>query len=112
VLILVVGVFNVVWGFAALDKKELFVEGNLVYSNLEFWGWFFIIIGALQLLTAILLFGRRPGGAVLAVIGASVSAMMGFFSLLANSDWALAIIALDILVLWSILAHMDDFDLE
>jgi hypothetical protein len=98
-----------VWGYAALDKKELFHESSLIYSNLNFWGWFFIVIGAVQVLSAFLLFARRPGGLVLATMGASLSAMIAFFSLLSNSDWAFAIIALDVLILWSLLAHASDF---
>jgi len=101
VLIAILGVFNVVW--------ELFNEAALVYSNLEFWGWFFIVVGALQILTAILLFTRSGFGAILAILGASVSAMIAFFALLANTDWALAILALDVIVLWSVTAHLDDF---
>ena len=110
ILVLIAGGYNIIWGYAALDKKELFDEASLIYSNLQFWGWFFIIIGALQLLTAILLFTRRPGGALLALIGASLSALIAFFSLLSNTEWAIVIIALDLFVLWSVFAHVEDFE--
>src|SRR5262245_10114700 len=106
ILVLLAGGFNIVWGYGALDKKELFVEGRLIYSNLNFWGWFFIIVGAAQVLTAFLLFARKFGGVILAGVGASLSAMIAFISLLSNSDWALAIIILDILVLWGVFAHL------
>jgi hypothetical protein len=109
VLIIIVGGYNLIWGYAALDKKELFDEAALIYSNLNFWGWAFIVIGALQILTAILLFMRRLWGAILAALGASFSAVMAFFALLANTDWAFLIIALDVLIVWSVVAHQDDF---
>jgi hypothetical protein len=109
ILVLVVGGFNFIWGYAALDKKELFDSRGLIYSNLDFWGWFFIIVGALQVLSAFLLFFRRPSGLVLTTMGASLNMMMAFFSLLSNTDWALVIIALDVLILWSLLAHSSDF---
>jgi hypothetical protein len=109
VLVLILGVFNVVWGYGALEKKELFDPSRLIYSNLEFWGWFFVIVGALQILTAVLLFVRSSFGWLFAICGASVSAMIAFFALLANTDWALAILALDVVVLWSLLAHTEDF---
>ena len=109
VLIVIVGVFNVVCGYGALEKKELFDEASLVYSNLDFWGWFFLIVGALQILTAVLLFTRSALGAIFGILAASVSGMIAFFALLANSDWALAILAIDVIVLWSITANLDDF---
>jgi hypothetical protein len=110
VLVLIAGAYNIIWGYTALDKKELFNQSGLIYSNLDFWGWFFIIIGALQLLTAILLFTRRPFGAMLAAIGASTSALVAFFALLSGTDRALLVIAMDILVLWSVFAHFEDFE--
>jgi hypothetical protein len=109
VLIVILGVFNLVWGYNALEKKELFNEASLVYSNLDFWGWFFLIVGVVQILTAVLLFARSSLGAIFAILGASVSAMIAFFALLANTEWALAILALDVIVLWSVLANLDDF---
>ena len=109
ILVLIAGGFNIIWGYAALDKKELFDPHGLIYSNLDFWGVFFIVIGALQLLSAFLLFFRRPSGLVLTTMGASLNMMMAFFSLLSNNDWALVIIALDVLILWSLLAHSSDF---
>ena len=110
VLVLIAGGFNVIWGYGALDKKELFDESRLIYSNLQFWGWFFLVVGALQILTAVLLFARRTGGAILAVVGATVSALIAFLGLLGNTDWALAILTLDVLVLWCVLAHVEDFE--
>jgi hypothetical protein len=109
ILVLVVGGYNIIWGYAALDKKELFDPHGLIYSNLDFWGVFYIVIGALQVLSAFLLFARRPSGLVLTVMGASLNLLMAFFALLANSDWAFAIIAFDVIILWSLLAHSTDF---
>jgi hypothetical protein len=109
VLVLVVGGYNIIWGYAALDKKELFNPHGLIYSNLDFWGVFYIVIGALQVLSAFLLFARRPSGLVLTVMGASLNLLMAFFALLANSDWAFVIIAFDVIILWSLLAHSTDF---
>jgi hypothetical protein len=112
VLIIIVGGYNLIWGYAALDKKEFFVEGRLIYSNLNFWGWVFLIIGALQILTAILLFVRRMAGAMLAALGATFSAILAFLAFLANTDWAFLIVALDVLIIWSVFAHLEDFGVD
>ena len=110
VLILIAGGYNAIWGYGALDKNELFHEASLVYSNLSFWGWTFVIFGVLQILAAVLLFMRHPLGVVLAALGATTSAFVTFFSLLSNPVWSLVIIALDLLVLWTVFAHADDFE--
>jgi len=82
----------------------------VIGDSLDFWGWFFLIIGVLMVLTAILLFMRRAGGVILVGIGATTSALIAFFALLANTDQALIIIALDLLILWAVFAHVDDFE--
>ena len=110
VLILIAGGYNAIWGFAALSRQELFHEASLIYQHLSLWGWLFVIIGVLQILTAILLFLRNPMGVALAALGATTSSFIAFFSLLSNPAWSLTIIALDLLVLWTVLAHVEDFD--
>ena len=109
VLILIAGGYNAIWGYGALSKQELFHEESLVSSNLESWGWVFITIAVFQILTATMLFLRVPMGVALAVLGATTSAFIAFLSLLSNPAWSSAIIALDLLVLWTLLAHSEDF---
>ena len=91
-------------------RRQRLDASGLVYSDLEFWGWFYIVIGALQILTALLLFARRSLGLRSSPSWAtSASALIAFWALLANTDWALAILALDVIVLWSVFANIDDF---
>jgi len=108
VLITLAGAYNVIWGLSALNKKELFHEESLVYSNLQFWAWLFLIVGALQLLTAVLLFMRNVVGAFMAVVGASTSAFLAIFSIVSTPGWSLVIIALDLLILWGVLSRYDE----
>jgi hypothetical protein len=42
ILLIVGGCFNIIHGFAALERKEYFTS-DIVYSNLTFWGWAFIL---------------------------------------------------------------------
>ena len=85
VLIVIAGGYNVIWGWGALGKRELFDEASLFYSNLSFWGWLFLLIGVLQIVTAVLLFMRHALGVALAAVGATTSAFLAFFSLLSSS---------------------------
>ena len=45
-------------GFAALERKEYFTS-DIVYSNLTFWGWVFLVWGALELIAGGLILQRR-----------------------------------------------------
>jgi hypothetical protein len=110
ILITVVGAYNVLWGIGALNKKVLFRESSMLYANLTLWAWIFLVIGAAQLGTAVLLFQRRLLGAWMAGVGASVSAFIAVWAIAATPAWAVLIIALDVLVLWLVFSHYEDFE--
>jgi hypothetical protein len=109
ILVAVVGAYNVLWGIGALNEKSLFRESELLYSNLRLWGWFFIVVGAVQLATAVLLVQRRLLGAWAAAVGTGVSAFIAVFAIFATPTWAVLIIAIDVLVLWLIFSQYEDF---
>jgi|SRR5215217_6585447 len=99
------GAWNLILGVAALTKRPYFNEHGLLYDNLTFWGWVWIVMGALQILTAILVVRRTTVGTALAVIGASASMIIWFFSLGARPVASVLIISLDALVLYALTAE-------
>jgi hypothetical protein len=84
-MLVIIGAYNLLSGFTALDHGSYF-GNHIVYSNLTFWGWAFLIWGALQLVAGGLVFARHPSGHVLGVSLATVSAMLWFFMIFA-SPW-------------------------
>lgn len=99
------GVWNLVIGFAGLTKREYFDEASLLYDNLSFWGWVWIVVGALQILTAILIAARITAGTALGLMGASLSMIVWFFSIGAHPLSSILIIALDVLILYALTAE-------
>ncbi len=107
VMFVISGVANLLWGLAALDKKRYLPEHGLLFSNLTFWGWVSIIWAVLALIGAYLLLTRSPAGVGFAVIMATVSAVFWLFALPVVPIWALAIIAIDVLIIYGVTAHAD-----
>jgi uncharacterized membrane protein len=48
-LLLVAGGFNVIQGYTLLEHKSYLQTENVVYDNLNFWGWAFLGWGILQI---------------------------------------------------------------
>ena len=46
---------------SAVLKKEYFAGGTLLYDNIQFWGWAWLIVGVVQVGAAIVLFSARAG---------------------------------------------------
>lgn len=101
-----VGCFNLIDGFAAIAKANVFVAGaHYVFGDLRSWGWITLILGALQLLAAL---GIMVGNQLarwfgIAVVGLSAIAMMFFIP--AYPFWALMIMAVDVVALYGLCAY-------
>jgi hypothetical protein len=101
----VAGCWNLIIGIAAFAKKEYFDTGSLLYENLSFWGFVWIVVALLQLLTAFLLARRITAGKALGLIGVSLSMLIWFFSIRAHPTASVLIIVLDGLILYALTAE-------
>ena len=111
IVVLIAGMYNLLSGVAAITESEsVKVLNEVLYGiDIETWGWFWAVIGVAQLITAVLLFARSPFGASLAVAGAMVSVFMTIFLIFVGPLWAITVAALDVAVIWAIVANYDDF---
>ncbi len=110
VLLLILGVLNIIYGIAALDKANVLVnDTRLILSNLNTMGWVTIILGAIQLIGGFSLLGGNTFGRIIGVIGGSlgaIGAMLGIGG--AFPWWSLAIFFLCIWVTWGIIVLGDE----
>ena len=106
VVVAIVGIFNLIYGIAAVANAHVFVAGaHYVWGDLRFWGWATLIVGALQLIAA----GAVLTGSQLArwygVFVVSLSAIAMMFFIPAYPFWALMIIAVDIVAVYGLCAY-------
>jgi hypothetical protein len=109
VIFLVLGIFNVVDGIAALANDDYFHVDELLFGDLSMWGTIFLIIGVVQLLTGFLIFRGSFVGALLGITLAAVNAVIALLSVGAYPIWSLVILALDGVVIYALTAHGDAF---
>ncbi len=107
----IVGVWHTLSGIAAIaeDDQTEALQEVLYGVDITAWGWFWIIVGALQLLTSFLIFGRNPIGQVLGVFFAAISASLAVFMIFVAPIWALVVLALDVAVIWALLANPEEW---
>jgi hypothetical protein len=108
----IAAIWNILSGIAAIAKDDQTEALNEVLFgvNITAWGWFWLIIGVVQLVTAWLIFARHPMGQVLGVLWAAVSASLAVFMIFVAPIWALVVLAIDMTVIWALLAGTDEFD--
>jgi hypothetical protein len=109
---LAAGVYNAVGGLAALsddDTLEAQATEVLFGIDLTAWGWFWLVVGVLQVITGVLILRRHMWGLWMGVIGASLSLVMTTFVIFTFPLWAIAVLTLDFLVLYGLLTRSDEF---
>jgi hypothetical protein len=106
-MILVVGTFNVIWGFVALVQDDYFASDQLLMWSLNSWGAIHIAIGCLQLLTAMLIFSGSGAGAVLGVLFSFLSAIGALLAIGAYPIWSIVILVIDGLVIYALTVYGD-----
>jgi len=101
IMLMVAGIYNFIWGIGALTKDELYVV-QLLFANLTFWGWVWLIVGVLQVCAGFGVLSKNQAARWFGIVMASISAITAFFYIWAVPGWALLIITLDVLVIYGL----------
>lgn len=109
VLFLVVGAINVTDGILGLAEDDHLVD-NAIFAGLKFWGVVWVAFGALQILTAYLIFGRSAMGQMLGIFLAAFNLFAHIFFIPAFPVWSVIVMAIDALVIYGLTVHGEAFE--
>ena len=107
VMIMIVGFLNVIYGIAAIDDSAFFTGDAryVIFDDLNTWGWFFLIVGVLQLIAAFSIWNRHTYGRIIGVLTASVSAMILLFTVNAYPFAAFMMFLIDVMVIYGLVVY-------
>jgi hypothetical protein len=100
-MLAVAGALNILGGLTALNEADYLVN-QVLYSDLETWGWIFLVWGAVQLLAGILTFGTGLVGPYIGVAVAGIACVLWFFLVFAAPIPALIGIAINASVIYGL----------
>jgi hypothetical protein len=112
VMALLAGGYNALSGIAALaDDDTLVAQAQEVLYGIDLtaWGWFWLIVGVVQVVTGVLILQRNSWGLFFGVGIAGLSAMLTVFVMFVFPLWAIAVLAIDFLVLYGLLTQTEEF---
>jgi hypothetical protein len=110
---LVAGGYNFLSGIAAVaDDDTLTSRATEVLYGISItgWGWFWLIAGLVQLGVGVLIITRNAYGLWLGLGVAFLSAMMTVFVIFIFPLWAIAVLTLDLIVVYALLTNSDEFE--
>jgi hypothetical protein len=111
VMMIMVGVWQALEGLIAIFENEFYVptRNYLFEFDVTAWGWIHLLIGALVAFAGWGLLSGQTWARVVGVTLAVLSATSNFFFIPYYPFWSILIIAVDIFVIWALLAHGRQF---
>lgn len=105
-IVFLVGAFaNLFWGLGALADKAYLDESGLLYSTLNTWGWVAVIWSGVVFVGALLQFTSVRYAPIVGIVLASLSCLFWLFALPALPLFAMAVIMIDVLVIYGLTVH-------
>ena len=107
IMLMVVGFLNLVYGIAALDDSAFFTGDAryVIFDDLNTWGWFYLIIGVLQLIAAFSIWNRGVYGRLIGIATAAGNAMIVLFTVNAYPFAAFMIFLIDVMVIYGLAVY-------
>ena len=107
IVLMVAGFLNFVWGIAAIDNSSFFTdEGRyILFDDLNTWGWFILIVGALQMIAAGSIWNGHAFGQIFGIFSASLNIIVLLFTVNAYPFTAFMLFIIDVLVIYALTAY-------
>lgn len=106
VMLAMVGALNLIDGIAAVADSRIFTaNATYVLGDLNTLGWALIVIGSVQVLTAIGVWMRTTGARWVGVAFAALNALAQMLLLPAYPFWSLLVFAVDVLIIYALVVH-------
>jgi hypothetical protein len=107
IMLILVGALDIVNGLWALDHKNSAgpVASQLMYANLETWGWIMLIWGILVVVAGFLVFSRSQFGRWIGILAASIAMIVNMTWIVAFPLASLTIVFLAALVLYALIVY-------
>lgn len=88
IMLLIVGVLNIIYGFGALDDANVFVnDTRFIFDNLNTLGWVLIIVGVIQLTAGFSLMAGNAYGRVIGIIAGTIGAIHALIAIGGSNPW-------------------------
>ena len=104
VMLMLVGAFNLLDGIVALANPD-YLRESLLFSTLSAWGWFFVVFGGLQFLVGLAVLNGSEIALWPGIVLAGINAVAHLAYVRSNPAWSIAIIVVDVLVIYGFMAQ-------
>jgi hypothetical protein len=111
ILLIIAGVMDILNGLWALDSQDTPVDAVFWDNNLEAWGWFYLIVGIIILVTGIAILRRAYWATNVGIAIGCLGAIVNIFWIFSYPLASVVLITLNLLVVYGLTTYtMDDLE--
>lgn len=110
VALMVAGVLNVLDGLIALNQETIYADADLIFGDRTALGTTYIVIGAVEILTAAMIWRGRVFGQFLGVMVAGLNGFWHFLFIGADPARSIPIMVVDGLIIYALTVHGEFFE--
>ena len=110
VMLITVGCFQVIAGIAAIAEDDIYAQtpNYILELDVTTWGWAHLLLGAILILSGLGIMTGNVLARSVGVLVAAVSMVANFAFIPWYPIWSIAVIAIDVAVIWALTAHGRD----
>jgi hypothetical protein len=109
VFLMIAGVLNIIYGIAGISKSHVFTtNAHYVFGHLRTWGWITLIIGIIEILASLSLFGGGGFGRWFGIFAGALAAIAALLAIPAYPLLAIAIFALSLWIIHGLVVYGED----
>ena len=106
IMLALIGALNVVYGIAAISDSAFYVRNvEFVIADLQTFGWFLTVIGAVQVAVAIGIWRESELARWLGIAFAAANIIVQFLVVQASPAWAIMVFMVDVIVIFGLLNY-------
>ena len=106
IMILIAGTLNCIWGIAAIDNANFFVEDQrYTFEDLNTMGWCILAIGVIQVIAAFSVWAGGEFGRWIGVFGATLAAIGALLSIPGFPLWSVCVFGINILIIYGLVVY-------
>ena len=108
VMLFIAGVVGVIDGVSAITDAKFYVRHpHFLVGDLHLWGWVHLVLGGLLIAAVFGIWAAAPWARWFGIGIAALGAISHLLSLAAYPTWSLALLAIDVLIVYGLAAYGD-----
>ena len=107
IMLFMAGMFGAIDGLVAIihDQVFLITDDQVILLDLTAWGWVHLIVGSIAVATGLAVLSGQMWAIIFGIFLAMSSAFTQLLFITVFPWWSLAIIAIDVLVIYGLVVH-------